>query len=361
MTPDNDEGLAEFVAKIVGEKVSRVEADLGHGFVRLKISEADKRQAKHDIRSVEGALIELLRNSRDAGAKRIFVATARTSSGLRSLTVIDDGRGVPSDLDRLIFEPRVTSRLSGVTDDRWGVHGRGMALFAITTVSESATLQASEVGLGTSIRVECDTARLHEKKDQSTFPKVEREKTNTITLRGVGNLPWVVSRFALDHPEIDVYLGSYAEVASAMVIVGRKLSVGHLQLTPLWLRIAQGRGASEIDRILLELFGEQLSERTVQRIISGETRPAVNVRELLEGSLADRLINKAKAPLTGSGKGLSKRFSDEDLQAFAQAIGENFRHLAKKYFVKSVGVPEVQRRDSSLNVAINVIEDDEQQ
>ena len=346
---------------IAGDKASRVETDLGHGFVRLRVSEADRRQAKHDIRSVEGGLIELLRNSRDAGAKNIFVATARTISGLRSLTVIDDGSGVPADLTRVIFEPRVTSRLSGVTDDRWGVHGRGMALFAVTTVSEKAVLQATEVGLGASIRVEFDTAKVHEKKDQSTFPKVEREKTSAVTLRGVGNLPWVVSRFALDHREIDVYFGSPAEVARAMLVLGKKLSVGHLQLTPLWLRIAQGSGTLEIDRILLALLGEQLSERTVQRIMSGETRPAVNVRDLLDENLLSKQEKKVDIPRAAVNRGLSRRFSDEDLRAFAQAIGESFRHLAKKYFVRLDGTPEVLRSDSTLKVAINVIEDDEQQ
>lgn len=360
MVSENDSGLADFVAKVAGDKASRVEADLGHGFVRLKISEADRRQAKHDIRSVEGGLIELLRNSRDADAKNIFVATARSGSGLRSLTVVDDGRGVPPALAGAIFEPRVTSRLSGVSDDRWGVHGRGMALFAVTTVSETAVLQASEVGLGASFRVEFDTSKIVEKKDQSTFPKVEREKTNAVTLRGVGNLPWVVSRFALDHPGIDVYFGSPAEVARAMLVLGKKLSVGHLQLAPLWLRIAEGHGASDIELLIAAILGERLSERTVQRIISGETRAAANVRDILDGALEGKPHGTAKKPLTVADKGLSKRFSDDDLGAFAQAVAESFRHLAQKYFVKLAGTPVVQKRDSALHVVLDIAQDDEQ-
>lgn len=361
MVSENDSGLAEFVTKVTGDKANRVEADLGHGFVRLKISEADRRQAKHDIRSVEGGLIELLRNSRDADAKNIFVATARTTSGLRSLTVVDDGRGVPPTLAEAIFEPRVTSRLGGVSDDRWGVHGRGMALFAVTTVSERAVLQASEVGLGSSFRVEFDTGKIGEKKDQSTFPKIEREKSNTLTLRGVGNLPWVVSRFALDHPGIDVYFGSPAEVARAMLVIGKKLSVGHLQVAPLWLRIAEGHGASNLEQLIDAILGERLSERTVQRIVSGETRAAVNVRDLLDGSLEDKRQEAAKMPITLADRGLSKRFSDEDLEAFAQAVAESFRHLAQKYFVKLADTPVVQKRDSALHVVLDIAQDDEEQ
>ena len=41
----------------------RVESDLGDGFVRLRVTEAQKRQAKQDIRSAEDVAIELLRNA----------------------------------------------------------------------------------------------------------------------------------------------------------------------------------------------------------------------------------------------------------------------------------------------------------
>ena len=127
--------LIDFIESVSGGAHLRVEENLGKGFVRLRISEAERRQAKHDIRCVEDIVIELLRNARDAHASSIFIATTREGS-LRYLTIIDDGDGVPVDLQELIFEPRVTSKLETMVMDDWGVHGRGMALY-----SSAATLR----------------------------------------------------------------------------------------------------------------------------------------------------------------------------------------------------------------------------
>ena len=73
---END--LAAFVERVTSKSLFRVESDLGHGFVRLKVSEAERRQAKQDIRCVEDAVIEMLRNARDAHARSIFLATSKS-------------------------------------------------------------------------------------------------------------------------------------------------------------------------------------------------------------------------------------------------------------------------------------------
>ena len=70
--------LTNFVESVCNESHLRVETDLGGGFVRLKSEEAERRQAAHDIRTTEDALIELLRNSRDAHAHSIFIATSKS-------------------------------------------------------------------------------------------------------------------------------------------------------------------------------------------------------------------------------------------------------------------------------------------
>ena len=80
------------------------------GFVRLRSSEAERRQAAQDIRSSEDIIIEMLRNARDAHASNIFVACTREGS-TRRIVMIDDGDGVPKHLQRTVFEPRVTSKL----------------------------------------------------------------------------------------------------------------------------------------------------------------------------------------------------------------------------------------------------------
>ena len=141
------EDLREFIDNVAKESHLRVEADLGGGFVRLRTEEAERRQARHDIRSSEDALIELLRNSRDAGARTIFVALSR-SGAERRIVVVDDGCGVPPALHEAVFEARVTSKLDTVHTDLWGVHGRGMALFSIRLNAEEAFIAASDVGEG---------------------------------------------------------------------------------------------------------------------------------------------------------------------------------------------------------------------
>ena len=102
----------EFVSSFGGGDGLRVEETLGNGYVRLRISEAERRQAKHDIRCVEDAVIELLRNARDAGARNIFVASGRDGD-VRSVYVIDDGSGIPASM-HVIF----TSEWSGVKSSR---------------------------------------------------------------------------------------------------------------------------------------------------------------------------------------------------------------------------------------------------
>ena len=82
--------LKDFVDKHAQTSHLRVESDLGGGYFRLRASEAQRRQAQQDIRSVEDAVIELLRNSRDAGAHNIYLAT-NTEEAFRHILVIDDG------------------------------------------------------------------------------------------------------------------------------------------------------------------------------------------------------------------------------------------------------------------------------
>jgi len=73
----NNSDIKKFLADLNMSDVLNVEEDLGNGFVRLKISEAERRQALQDINCVEDIIVELLRNSRDADAKNIFIGTKK--------------------------------------------------------------------------------------------------------------------------------------------------------------------------------------------------------------------------------------------------------------------------------------------
>ncbi|MDP2300653.1 MAG: ATP-binding protein, partial [Actinomycetota bacterium] len=149
--------LIDFVTAVSGDGYLKVEETLGNGYVRLRVPEAERRQAKHDVRSFEDIVVELLRNARDAHAQRIFVATTRDGSD-RVLTMVDDGVGVPTALHETIFEPRVTSKLETMVMDRWGVHGRGMALFSVRSNVTVAKVAASAPHKGSAIAVVADTS-----------------------------------------------------------------------------------------------------------------------------------------------------------------------------------------------------------
>ena len=149
----------------------KVEEDLGSGYVKLKISESERRQALQDIKCVEDIVVELLRNSRDAGSKNIFIATKKTEQKRRLIYCIDDGRGIPQKFHNLIFQSRVTSKLEDGAKDFYGFHGRGMALFSIKLNVEDIRIIYSDLKKGTSMLVDVDLEKIPEKKDQSALPR----------------------------------------------------------------------------------------------------------------------------------------------------------------------------------------------
>ena len=90
MTPDDN--LLNFVTAVSGEAFLKVEETLGDGYVRLRVSEAERRQAKHDIRSVEDIVVELMRATPMLGASSSQLAgraidarwhSSTTASGCR--------------------------------------------------------------------------------------------------------------------------------------------------------------------------------------------------------------------------------------------------------------------------------------
>ncbi|MCK4268214.1 MAG: ATP-binding protein, partial [Actinomycetia bacterium] len=85
MSKTDTKKLLSFVTDLAGEKFLKVEKEIGRGYFILKISEAERRQAKHDIRSVEDIIVEMVRNSRDAGANQIFIATNKDSAKRREI------------------------------------------------------------------------------------------------------------------------------------------------------------------------------------------------------------------------------------------------------------------------------------
>ena len=117
-----------------------------------------------------------------------------------------------------IFDARVTSKLESMKMDRWGVHGRGMALFSIKQNTDEARVVTSGVDLGSAFKVSVAADRLSERADQSSWPQaVKDEDGRYVCARGPHNIIRAACEFALEELRgCDVYLGSPSEIAATL-------------------------------------------------------------------------------------------------------------------------------------------------
>lgn len=344
---DHDE-LLDFVTSLAGEKVRKVEEDLGAGYFKLNIGEAERRQAKHDIRSVEDAVIELIRNSRDAGASTIFVAAAKDSSGRRQLTIIDDGNGIPREFHESVFQPRVTSKIDAVIEDRFGVHGRGMALYSIRANADEIKLLDSEPGRGAVFSTTLLLTRLRERKDQSTFPKLKVTSGREIkVVSGPHNIWRNLVEMSLDFPELNIYFGAPADILATLLAWGDKSE--RLQ-RPIWDDIYTA-GDAETLCVVSSRFGLKTSSRTCQRILGGTIEPVYSIKRLLTQL-------RAEAPPKKSLRSPAGRISREDLDALAKGAADSFRNIGDKYFLKLKSEPKISCAKTKVTIELEVDSDE---
>ncbi len=348
--------LIDFVQAVSGDGYLKVEESLGDGYVRLRVSEAERRQAKHDIRGVEDVVVELLRNARDAHAQRIFVATARDGD-LRELTLVDDGVGIPFALQEAIFEPRVTSKLETMVMDRWGVHGRGMALFSVRSNVTSARVAISAPHKGAAIAVVADTTGLSERADQSTWPVLEPDETGRMRVaRGPHNIIRRVVEFACEHPELELYLGTPSEILATLHAVAREtLDVGDLMFCDdlgrlqVWQRAAACSDAAELTALATSI-GLPVSERTAHRVLSGEIGPL----EPIAAQLGDVDESDTAATPDIYRDRRSLRVHHSDLIAFRAELSKAFDLLAERYYLNLRGEPRVTVGRDAITVRFTV-------
>ena len=354
--------LISFISSMTGERNLRVEENLGEGFVRLRVSEAERRQAKHDIQHVEDIVIEMLRNARDAGATHIYLAMNKVEE-TRTLVFIDDGCGVPADMREKIFEARVTSKLETMHMDRWGVHGRGMALFSIRENTLRSCVIDSGEGLGSVFMVEVDCTSLSERADQSTWPQVARdEEGNLSCVRGPHNIIRTVCEFALEELHgCDVFIGSPTEIAATLfnhaqhkLDASRLLFLDSEHELPMVDRLGFASDAEDFLRIAHGL-GIDISERTAHRILSGTLEP---VRSVSSRLLRERKMPASDAPvdLTRDRRGL--KISREDLEAFGRTMERDFSYLSDRYYLTLTAEPRVRVAGDHVTVTFTVAKGD---
>lgn len=351
MSPANTD-LLGFVSSFSGGDGLRVEETLGDGFVRLRIAEAERRQAKHDIRCVEDAVIELLRNARDAGATRIFVGTAREGN-VRTIVVVDDGVGIPRSLHERVFDARVTSKLDSMQMDRWGVHGRGMALFSIRENALSAQVMASEPGKGCALRVTFDVSALTERADQSTWPQLVRSAGKE-TVRGPHNIYRTCVEFALEERgRCNVYVGSPSEALGTMrarMVPSGLPVMADAKVAQLPACAADARELSAVARDL----GIEISERNAHRIIRGEIAPLKNAVAVVSGSSEPTRRTSPKALAD------QRRIAlvEEDERELQAELERAFDVIAERYYVRLAGKPAVRFAPGRMVVTYELVEDE---
>ncbi len=355
---DSDSSLLGFVASMGGERNLRVEENLGEGYVRLRVAEAERRQAKHDIRCSEDIVIEMLRNSRDAGAKHIYVATTREGD-LRTITILDDGSGIPADMQDRVFEARVTSKLESVHMDRWGVHGRGMALYSVKENAESAEVVSSAPGKGSSIRVIADAGRLSERADQSTWPTTGIDENGALACeRGPHNIIRTCCEFAIEERSTcEVYIGSPSEIAATAraraprtVEATDLMFIDNISELPVLERFRAAADASELHQVATSL-GLEMSERTAHRIVSGQVKP----QRSIVAKLTHRSGGKGERPevdLSRDHRGL--KLSREDTRDFSREMERSFKMLADRYYLTLADEPKVRMGKGKITVTFEI-------
>jgi hypothetical protein len=236
--------------------------DLGAGFARL-LGVEGLRRSPGRLHSVEDALFELLRNSRDAGARNVYVASSLSVRRYRTIVVIDDGRGIPETHKHLVFEPGITSRhLEPIPEaptqdssEPRASHGAGLSLYHIKNAALSTEILSTYSP--TSIKVVFDTRSLPEKRLQSN---ARSSKTNLLA---------TLASFAdTSNPNPPRFYH-----ASPARILTRLLKNRIIQTES--ERKGSGR-ALYVRRGAMDL-GLEVSLRTVQRILAGDVPAASEV------------------------------------------------------------------------------------
>lgn len=362
-----DTSLHTFIEHVSGEQHFRIQDDLGNGYVRLRAAEAQRRQAQQDIRSFEDVVLEMLRNARDAQAQALFVATW-TETGYRHLTMIDDGVGIPAHMHETVFEPFVTSKLDSFHADRWGVHGRGMALYSIRQNVEDAHIVASAPGLGSIFSVTSNTACLGEKRDQSTLPRITKNEEGSYVLKGPHNITRTVMEFALDERKTRaVYLGSPVEIVATLYHLGASAAAqlshvfqSYTDQTPYLQRFAFVGDAEELAD-LAQTCALPVSTRTAHRILKGEIQPLKpHAAALLMPSSSKSSSSSqqdAKTAFSSQATHTKRssapvKFDGQDIERFSNEIRQAYTSLAQAYYLSAEVEPRISTRGSELVIHI---------
>lgn len=300
--------------------------DLGAGFARLTGVEGARRGPSR-ITHVEDALLELLRNARDAGASNIYVSSTLKHRRYRTLTVIDDGHGIPESHRDLILEPGVTTRhLNPISDPEDPPHGAGLSLYQIKALSLATKVLSPSSP--TSIQATFDTKTLPERTLQSTTrPSKSNLRTTLMTFTGHTNARH-------NAQAINSYYGPPARILATL---------RHNRIIQPEMESARLREAAEA-------LGLGVSVRSVQRILRGEIRP---VESISGGGISEGTRSRKGVRVVGEGPVLS--LGEQETVRIADILGQ----IAGAHYMAIEDV-RLESRPGEISLRARVYEPEEE-
>ena len=375
----NSSDIKRFLSELKLKDSLNIEEDLGDGYVRLKISEAERRQALQDINCVEDIIVELLRNSRDAGSKNIFIGTKKIEDKRRKIYFIDDGNGIPPNLQKLIFQSRVTSKMENGIKDPYGFHGRGMALFSIKLNVDDIRIVFSDKSKGASFYIDIDLLEIPEKKDQSVVPQIIKMDGDLSIIGGVNNIIKTIIEFQLQNRDINFFYGSPTQILATMREVLRKdKKYDSYPKFDRWEKLKNFIGKNNIkiteipvltdnynlmDIISKNIFNMDISQRGIQRIIYNEIKaleplkidPASSLREQINNLSEDEANSKPdKKLILYDESRLASRFKDEEIRCIIKTLEDKIKELGEKYFITTGKNIECKKANNIIKLLIEL-------
>jgi hypothetical protein len=124
---------------------------------------------------------------------------------------------------------------------------------------------------------------------------------------------------------------------------------------PLLLQLRLAPDAEELADIASAL-GLEISERTAQRILSGEIAPAQGAYAYLRGKKVSARRSPRKVDLEKDARSI--KISKEDLDKFRGMLARDFQYLEDRYYIELAAPPEVRVSSGRLSCTFEFAEDD---
>lgn len=249
-----------------------------------------------------------------------------------------------------------------------------MALYSISVNSDEAYVANSDTGRGCAIQVKCDTKKLNEKRDQSSFPEFFVNEESELVIRGPKNILRTCCEFAVEsRGNCNVYVGSPVEIASTLYNLSKKdAGLNQIFKEPTeQTRLVDLLGfSSDVHdfKIYAKNISIALSKRTARRIMDGDIKPQMSILERISAkgiqSKTDGLDKNApvfdifdikKIHRAKPKKNIIK-LEASDKEALVKAVRTSFSKIADKYYLNPNVKPVLKTKSNRASISFDMEE-----